>query len=79
MVITIDLTKEEVTCVEHPIIKIVRVLNEAAENEVIVIVSKDDVPSVKILEMIADKLGYTVAEVHEGKNIIKAKLIKQAR
>lgn len=72
----IDLTKEDVTCVEHPIVKLVRILGELNENETIVIVNKDDIPSSKILEMIADKMGYKVTDVVEDEKTIKVKFVK---
>ncbi|MEM1541304.1 MAG: hypothetical protein QW101_02095 [Ignisphaera sp.] len=76
MTITIDLTKEDVSCVEHPIVKLVRTLSDLNESEVIVIVSKDDIPSGKILEMIADKIGYKIIEMTENEKTIKAKFIR---
>ncbi|MEM0371106.1 MAG: hypothetical protein QXG46_03430 [Ignisphaera sp.] len=76
MTATIDLTKEDVSCVEHPIVKLVRTLNDLNESEVIVIVSKDDIPSGKILEMIADKIGYKITEMIENEKTIKAKFTR---
>lgn len=77
MIVTIDLTKEDVSCVEHPIIKLVRTLNEINEKEVIVIASKEDIPSIRILEMIADKMRYKVTDVYEDDKIIRAKFVKE--
>uniref|UniRef100_A0A7C2ZMY4 Sulfurtransferase TusA family protein n=1 Tax=Ignisphaera aggregans TaxID=334771 RepID=A0A7C2ZMY4_9CREN len=77
MPLVLDLTGENVTCVEHPIVKVVKTLNEIQESEVVVIVSKDDIPSVKILEMIAEKMKFRITEVSEDNNVIKAKLVRE--
>lgn len=77
MTLVIDLTKEDVTCVEHPVIKLIRTLSEINNNEIVVMVSKDDIPSIRILEMIADKMKYKVVDVYEDSKIIKAKFVKE--
>ncbi|MEM1646504.1 MAG: hypothetical protein QXL96_11745 [Ignisphaera sp.] len=73
----IDLTKESTTCVEHPIVKLVRILNDASSKELIIIVSKDDIPSIKILEIIADRMKFKITDVFEDNEIIRAKFVKE--
>lgn len=73
----IDLTKENTTCVEHPIVKLVRLLNDISSKEIIVIVSKNDIPSIKILEIIADKMRFKITDVYEDDEVIKAKFVKE--
>lgn len=77
MGLTIDLSKEDVSCVEHPIIKLVKTLSELNEPDITVIVNKDDVPSVRILEMIADRLKYKVVDAYEDERIIRARFVKE--
>ncbi|MEM4849079.1 MAG: hypothetical protein QXM55_05545, partial [Ignisphaera sp.] len=65
------------TCVEHPIVKLVRILNDASSKELIIIVSKDDIPSIKILEIIADRMKFKITDVFEDNEIIRAKFVKE--
>lgn len=72
----IDLTKEDASCVEHPIIKLVKLLSKTHEKEIVVVVSKNEVPSIKVLEIVADKLGYKIVESYEDSETIRTKFVK---